>query len=284
MSSQYKSREKRGKKHQLIVSMTSISSRVSHILPIIHSLKNQTLPADRIILWLSEDPYLSDKGVPSRKIPKKIRALAESENSNFEIRYTENIGPHRKLLPALREYGDPGNVIATADDDTVYPPLWLERLYRAFLKENCITSYRAKQIVFDEDGALRPYSTWPVLDYREDRKALYLCPTGNNGVLYFPGFFDDRIFDTAFRRMCPSRSDIWFAASAIANNVLTKQLSVNPPDHHNRNIVHTRFPQIPVPIKKRLVTSSWPELWRHNRSINDAVINAVFEYYSIRLE
>jgi len=130
---------------------------------------------------------------------------------------------------------------------------------------------------------LKSYSIWPTLDYWDNRKELFLCPTGNNGVLYSPDFFDERIFDPVFRKICPSRSDIWFSTSALANQALTEQItakSVNNGKHID--LSHSRFPPLsPDIFFKRFRKLKWPALWHYNKSLNDNMINAVFKYYSI---
>ena len=272
------------REHQVIVSLTCISKRIPYILPVINSLRNQTMQPDKIILWLSKDKYLYDQGVPYKKIPRNIRKLAESADNNFEIHYTENTGPFRKLLPALKKFNSSEDIIVTADDDIIYPEYWLDSLYKAFLKNKCITCFRARKILFDDKNNLKPYSTWPVLDHLDSRKELFLCPTGNNGILYSPEFFDERIFNPIFRKICPSRCDIWFLVSALANQVLTKQIIAKTDNVDKLKVKHSRFPQLwpaPVLFFKRYRKIEWPQLWHYNKTLNDNIINAVFEYYSI---
>lgn len=282
MNNERKLKIKSSRKHQIIVSFTCISYRISHILPVIESLRNQTMQADKIILWLSKDKFLLDKGVPYKKIPRNIRKLAEAADTNFEIHYTENIGPYRKLLPTLEKFNSSEDIIVTADDDIIYPEYWLDSLYKAFLKNKCVICFRARKMLFDDKNNLKPYLTWPKLDDLDNRKELFLCPIGSYGVLYSPDFFDKRIFDPVLSKICPSRCDIWFLVSALANQVLTEKIAAKTVNNENHIIPGSQFPPLsPVFFLKRYRKLKWPKLWDINKPLNDNMLNAVFKYYSI---
>jgi hypothetical protein len=255
---------------------------IAKILPVINSLLNQTMQANKIILWLSHDKYLFDAGVEYKNIPPKIRKLAESEENKFEIRYTENTGPFRKLLPALEHFNTSEDIIVTADDDIIYPDFWLESLYKAFLKSNCVVSFRAKIILSNNNNHFKPYVDWPVLDYWDHCKDLFLCPTGNNGILYSPEFFDDRIFDPVFKKLCTSRCDIWFSALMISSQIQTEQVVPKSVGVSEKQIMHSRFPDLESTFFFRsFLKFDWPTLWALNVNLNDKMIDDVFRYHRV---
>lgn len=71
-----------------------------------------------IYLFISRESYLFDEGINLKDIPLELQYLSAS-NKIFSIIYTDNIGPHRKLLPILKRYWDKDCVIITFDDDKI---------------------------------------------------------------------------------------------------------------------------------------------------------------------
>ena len=64
------------------------------------------------------------------------------ENPIFQIRWVENEGPYRKLIPLLKEKWDEDCVIITIDDDTFYDNKLIENYLNDYEKYNCCISYR----------------------------------------------------------------------------------------------------------------------------------------------
>ena len=267
------------RKHKIVVSFTTISHRIRYIYPMVMSLFEQNLKPDEIYLWISKEPFNLDNGIAENDIPEEIKDLTDDNRIAFKIEYTENIAGYRKLLPVLEKYKKDHNVvIITADDDTLYPANWIKRLYKQFLKDDCVITYRARKIRRKPDGKLASYKEWPSLSSYENRKDLYLCPIGKDGILYSPKFFNENIFDRAFRRLSPTRADIWFAAAAISNNVMTRHLPTLKKLPWKKKNKRKTFPQLPNVDTK---SSDWPELYKYNMDRNDTYINNVFHYFSI---
>ena len=105
----------------VIVSLTSIPSRLSILDITIASLLQQSLQPERIILWLNTE----DKP----RLPERLLAL---QGDCFQIHFCEGTSSYRKLLPTLQRYKD--KVIVTCDDDMIYPANWLQHLYRHIFK------------------------------------------------------------------------------------------------------------------------------------------------------
>lgn len=85
----------------LYVSIAVISGRIRKVIKIIWSILNGIVIPTHIFLFISKDPFMMDKGIREAEIPLELQYLAASTDI-FSIVYTDNIGPHRKLLPILQ--------------------------------------------------------------------------------------------------------------------------------------------------------------------------------------
>jgi hypothetical protein len=85
----------------LYVSIAVISGRIKNVSKIIWSILNGIVIPTHIFLFISRDPFMMDEGITEAEIPLELQYLAASTDI-FSIVYTDNIGPHRKLLPILQ--------------------------------------------------------------------------------------------------------------------------------------------------------------------------------------
>ena len=196
---------------ELIVSLTTIAERVHSVHLCLDSLLRQTHKPDKIVLWLNRTdtpgrPRLVPETLPGRLLRLAARGVA--------IEWCENIGPYCKLIPALKRY--PTARIATADDDILYPPDWLEQLVRAQAREpQFVHCHRAHRMRRDADGELRPYAEWARCETGE-AASFDVFPTGVGGVLYAPGdLAPEALNEAAFRELCPRADDVWFKAMSL---------------------------------------------------------------------
>ena len=112
----------------VIVSLTTIPSRIDKIESVILCLLNQSYQADKIILYIPRklarlnQPYI---------IPNGLKRLSKSSN-NFEIRQIEkDYGPATKIIPALKDFTADDDIIITVDDDILLENHSLEELIKA---------------------------------------------------------------------------------------------------------------------------------------------------------
>ncbi len=193
----------------VIVSMTSIPSRLNTIHLVIKSLFNQTHKPSKIILWLHED--LKDK------LPKRLKKL---QNTLFEIKYSNLTCSHRKLIHTLKE--NPNAIIITCDDDLIYGKKLLVNLYHEHLKfTKDIIANTTYQIKLDNNGYL-PYAFWKKKEQVSNPKTL--IPVGAWGILYPPNSISTEVFnEDLFLKLTPKADDLWFKAMALLNNTISRQ-------------------------------------------------------------
>jgi hypothetical protein len=190
-----------GKPHgltsELIVSLTSYPPRFGTLALTLRCLLTQTVRPDRVILWVAE----KDRPL----LPSGIAGL---QHFGLDIRSLNDIGPYKKIIPALRAF--PGATIVTADDDLYYWPRWLEELVEGGNgRPKLVVCHRAHKIELDSGGHPLPYRQW-----RQDVERRYesteLFPTGVGGVLYPPESLAPEVLDeNVFLSLCPSNDDLW---------------------------------------------------------------------------
>lgn len=198
----------------LIVSLTTIPSRLAKVHITIRSILSQNPQPFKTILWLNEEH--------KHLIPNSLHAL---ESAVFEIRYTHLHCSHKKLIHTLQAF--PDYPIVTSDDDCIYRKEWLNSLYQTHLKNhNFVIAHRIRCIKKDINGDYLPYKKWNCTSKNNPKS---LLAVGAEGVLYPPNIFPKVIFDEKlFLELAPKADDLWFKAVALSNGILCKQAENAP--------------------------------------------------------
>jgi hypothetical protein len=195
----------------LIVSLTSIPSRINEVKYTLFSLLTQTMIPEKIVLWLTESQFPQKE----RDLPDDILNLMKF---NIEVRwYSENIRVYTKLIPSLEYF--PDQFIVTADDDIYYKNRWLEKLWRCHLENpDDVICHCALELRFDNNNTILPYKTWRHVVKGTKASFLYFL-LGSGGVLYHKKFFFKDVLDrNKFIDLSPYADDIWLYFMVILNN------------------------------------------------------------------
>ena len=178
----------------VILSLTSHGDRINSAHIAIETLLRQTAAAERVILWISDKHSIS--GLPAPLHRQMVRGL--------DVRLVPDIGPYTKIFYALREF--PEHAIVTVDDDSVYAADLIGRLYDAYTaKPDCVHCHRAHEMIFNENGCLKPYWEWRLQVDDNDAPSHMIFPTGVGGVLYPPGALHPEVLNQeVFRAICPT--------------------------------------------------------------------------------
>ena len=184
----------------VVISLTSIPSRLSSLHLTIKSLLNQSISFEKVILWLHQD--LKNNLPP---------ALEKLQGKRFEIHYSSTTESHRKLVETLKLH--PDRVIVTCDDDYMYPEDWLFRLLESWQHTpNDIVAHRCRKIRV-KNGEIRPYRNWHGESPGESSPLTVALGWG--GVLYPPSSLDTQVLDRdTYMRLSPRADDLWFKAMA----------------------------------------------------------------------
>jgi hypothetical protein len=250
------------KPHDIVVSLTSYQRRINDVYLTIESLFQQALKADKIILWLSRENFPDEyDGLPAVLLRQCGRGL--------DIQFVDgDIGCYKKIIYALERYTD--SLIITTDDDIMYPQDTVDQLYRAHLKQpQVIHCQRGHRIIKGADEKLLPYRQWEH-SVNSLEPAYDIFPTGNGGVMYFPGCFDEEVFNQKqFMALAPSADDIWLKAMTIKNGVKSQPV-------YDERYWKSRFLTI-----ENSQQGSLTSINKSKTCGNDVKLKAVFDAYGL---
>lgn len=238
----------------VVLSMTSIPDRIELFLASLDWLTQQTVLPKATVIWLGIEHFAAAR----RRDLRRFRLPP-----GVEIRYCRDVGPHTKLIYALREWRD--TPIVTADDDVLYPPFWLAELYEAYRRApGHIHCFRAHEMRLAADGRPIPYMEWGWGAPGLAGPSRLLFATGTSGVIYPPASLSSHVFDVdVMRALCPTADDIWFKAMSLLAATAVQKVRATSLD----------FPQIPGTDRRAL--------WPVNFARNHIQLQQVFDYYEL---
>lgn len=188
------------KSENIIVSLTTISSRIKNLSLCLKSLLDQNYLNYEIHLNISSGPYLIDKGISRALVKKTIP-------SGVKVFFVENSGPYRKLIPTLSRCGA-NDTIITVDDDVIYPNTLISTLTAANKIYDCPIAYRGREITCDSKK-IANYGYWKKTALTGSGMAK--LPTGKDGVLYKKRYFHSNVFNIELaQKLAPTTDDLWF--------------------------------------------------------------------------
>lgn len=241
----------------LIISLTSYPKRIHEVMYTIHSLLNQELKADMVILWLSKLEFPNgEKDLPEQ--------LLQFKKYGLTINWCESLKSYKKLIPALEEY--PNSLIVTADDDLYYPQNWLKKLYEHHLRyPNEIVTHRSRKIRFKGD-VVRDYLEWIISENEEEASFLNFFTTGG-GTLFVPNSLSNMVNNIElYDSICPTSDDIWFWAMAVLNDTKIR-------------VVKDNISDITYVNPARDIVFNKDTLWSYNEHHNDEQFQALLNEF-----
>lgn len=202
--------EKRNRR--IIISLTTIPSRINKVWLTTESLLRQREKADRIILWLAEDEF-RDMKIPS--------ILRKQEKRGLEIRYCSNLKSYKKFYYTMSEF--PKDYVLTVDDDCIYSERMVEEMLSASKKyPNTIICNCSHKIRADRTGIF-PYLRWFFYENRqktENNPSYNIFFVGNGGVLFPVWLLNKEILrDDIFMKIAPTADDVWLNFNAWKSRV-----------------------------------------------------------------
>jgi len=204
----------------LIVNITTTSKRLQLCSATVLSLTQQSLLPEKIIVWISKEPYLSDEGI--LEVPqwiKNINELLKINDNSFhdliEFRYTENTGPYRKIVPILREINSSSlnDTIVYADDDVIYGIDWLKKMVKLFNDNQglYVVAPRVRVIKKNIFNVNKSYNLFPISTRSEIIGTDFII-TGVGGCVLSRKHIDTNfLLLNDFLDIAPTTDDIWIS-------------------------------------------------------------------------
>jgi len=191
--------EQRSRK--LICSLTSFPARIDEIWLSIETIFRQTVKADEIILWLSNEQF------PTHELPESMERCV---GKGLTIRWVDgDLRSHKKYFYILQEYKNADVVLL--DDDLYYPDGLLENLLSMAKRHpNSICATRIHKMTY-RDGVLQPYRNW-VHNYnpsREDSSKDYFFTSGAGTLIPTGVLPEDAFNEKVFSEICFYADDVW---------------------------------------------------------------------------
>ncbi|WP_237134305.1 glycosyltransferase family A protein [Pseudohongiella sp. O18] len=190
--------------HQLptkvVVSLTSHPPRFWCLALTLRCLLRQTVKPDHLILWVAR----GDK-------PQLPAAVFKLQAYGLDIRYVDDLGSYKKLIPALQAFGyDVNHVIV--DDDMYQAPDWLKSLLHDRSDNEVVCHFG--RLWCDTEGRVVTYRQWPAMEPGAVSDRGFLI--GHGGVWFPPGSLGPEACDYELaRELCPLQDDVWFTWHAL---------------------------------------------------------------------
>lgn len=187
-----------------VVSMTTWGKRIATVYLAIESIASGNIRPFRLILWIDDEKLFENLPVTLRRLEKR----------GLEVKLCKNYGPHTKYYPYVESEQEFSVPLVTADDDMLYPKVWLKMLAEANLKNqnnvNCFWGY-----VMTINGSRIGKSTeWKQI--KSMHPSFRHHALGVTGVIYPSSFLSAvRRAGTAFTTCCPKNDDIWLHVQAL---------------------------------------------------------------------
>lgn len=200
----------------IYISLTSIYDNQQALCDTLFSIQQQSILPTKCYLFLSQEPYLLDKGFKNKNISDELTSILKDDL--FVVEWVLNTGPFRKLLPLLEQKITEDCIIITIDDDTFYHKDTIKNYLSEYQKYKCVIASRSFALKFDNIEDISYHNRQHTIN-----PYLYNFHTGKGAVLYHSSFFDKskkHLFDSEiYQECCPFGDDIWFNFHRIANKV-----------------------------------------------------------------
>ncbi|MDO4186069.1 MAG: hypothetical protein Q4D30_06260 [Bacteroidales bacterium] len=244
---------------EVIVSLTTHGERIYNVFRAIESIFQQSVKANKVIL------YLSDKEFKDKELPALLK---NQMKRGLEVHYVRDIRAYTKLIPAIKEF--PDATIITIDDDYMYPINTIERLIKAHQEHpNAVCCHASRAIIIANEKELKPYSTFPQIFPKKLETDIPYMAEGFGAVLYPPHcMHEDAVKDELFMKLSPLADDLWYKCMELLVDTPVYQLP------RNRTWFSTMYSDETV---QDLALANQ----NVNENKNDMQLKAIFDHYNL---
>jgi hypothetical protein len=129
-------------KLRVVVTMTTIPSRIDNISQVVDNLLAQTYAFDKLCLYV---PDVCARQDLEYKIPDCLFDISRRDPRFVVRKIATDYGPATKILPAMIEFGVKNTVLISVDDDVILEEHAIEELMAAYVRldkdEECILGF-----------------------------------------------------------------------------------------------------------------------------------------------
>lgn len=199
-----------GRKMKLVCTLTTFPDRIDTVQYTIKSLFGQSMKPDRIVLWLAESEF------ENFEFPESIKKL---QARGLEIRYCDNFFGHKRYYKMIDEQKD-DELIVMFDDDIIFPPYLLERLYKKWEEyPDCVVCDRGQVMTFDGEDILNPGRWSSIAAEGVDEPSFRVLASPGGGCLFPPhALYKDAGNTDIISRYALKTGDIWLMFMAVQND------------------------------------------------------------------
>lgn len=222
---------------KIVISLTTIDSRLDLLKSVIVNLFEQTLKPNIIHIFYSHDPLFFDNGISNIVIAKLLEELDLINFFDIELiaTPTENIGSYRKLIPALKIYKN--DIIITIDDDHLFEPLFIQKYIDQYNINNCVVcsggvfypiNNYSTETNCDHSSICSPTTSYADIFnlYYSDKSPPTIItnyiPQGFGGILYHTNMFDSDFIMYDYKslpELVKKNDDIFFRNYTFKKNI-----------------------------------------------------------------
>lgn len=262
------------KQSKIIVSLTSFPKRINTVDIVIKSMLKQSVKPDKILLYLSKEEF------EKTKLPQNLIKL---QSNIFEIKFCEDLKPHKKYYYVMQEY--PDSIIITIDDDIFYPKDLILRLINSYNRfPNAVSCLRGHTIKLYDEETFAPYKKWCSEQKILDIPSLLVLPTGVGGVLYPPSCIPKSAFNKEKIKIeCLFTDDLWLKWMQLKADipaVLVKDgIKLNYIDNTQEESLYL------INIDSKRNDLSWRKIIENDNCLNkncESIISKLYFEYSER--
>lgn len=205
----------RKSKREVIISMTTIPTRIDKVWITIESLLRQTYKPDQIILWLAEDEFAD------MELSEKIK---QQMKRGLTVSYCDNLKSYKKFYYTMKE--NPNAYVITVDDDVIYAETMVEELVKTYRDNPKSVICHRSHLIQKQSSGCAPYDRWIKYENREKIRceATYAnFFTGCAGILFPVFLLDTRVSEKEeFMELAPTADDVWLNFMCWVSNLKIK--------------------------------------------------------------
>jgi len=265
----------------IVISLTTIKSRISNVSQIIKSILDQDTLPDVINIYYSKENHLFDEGCDDldiNNLKESINNLLGLHKKNVivKISQTANIGSYRKLIPALRDY--PNSIIITIDDDEIFESDLVKILYNCYLEHKCVIASVARIIDLNFWTNMNDTIDYYKIIFSTNKPYMNLLPEGYGSILYKSDMFSEDFINFDYNNLLLDEIVIKNDDIFIRNYLYKKGIKVFVTPLYQSNIYNQEQIKSLFKYNKTLILSKILEnvnIIQNNFELNSNLLNEI---------